>query len=114
MATRRTPIRQWEVDKRVASQLVNRLKKHIMADGFPPEPAPLEPGEKRPKSVLMNESQVRACLGLLKKYMPDLKSIEHTGNPDHPVVHEIRRVIVDPAHNPDAASVPDPAGAEPV
>lgn len=114
MASRRTPIRQWEVDRRCASQLINRLKKHIMAEGFPGEPEPLQPGEKRAKSALMNDSQVRAALGLLKKYMPDLKSIELTGNPDHPVVHEIRRVIIDSPHSADGAGVPAAAGTEPV
>jgi len=110
MGTRRTPIKQWETDKRQATRIINRLMKHLMADGFTPPPEPVE-GAKPVKSPLMTDSQVRAALGLLKKYMPDLKSIEHTGNPDHPVVHEIRRVIVDSPHSADAPGVS--AAAEP-
>lgn len=112
MATRRTPIRQWEVDKSQANKLIRRLMRHIAADAFAEVPPP-RPGEKAPKSHLMSDSQVRACLGLLKKYMPDLKSIEHTGNPDHPVVHRIERVIVDPDPT-DSPSLPTAADPEPL
>lgn len=112
MATRRTPIRQWELDKAQANKLIKRLMRHINAEGFPGD-AEVKPGQKRVKSALLNDSQVRACLGLLKKYMPDLKSIEHTGNPDHPVVHRIERVIIDPA-TPDGASVSAPPDPEPL
>jgi len=101
MATRRTPVRQWEVDKRTATRIINRLMKHIDADAFA-EPPPVKKGQKPPKSPLMNDSQVRAALGILKKYMPDLKAIEHTGNPDHPVVTAIVRTIVDPVAPADS------------
>lgn len=110
MATRRTPIRQWETDKRVATLIINRLKRFVMMDATA-EPPEVPPGVKPPKSHLMTDAQVRAALGILKKYMPDLKSIEHSGDPDHPVVHEIRRVIIDSPNSADGASVP--AAAEP-
>lgn len=110
MAARKTPRREWETRLIVASRLQNRLLAFIMADAITePEPAPVVEGEPPPKpkkSKLMTGEQVHACLGLLKKYVPDLKSVEITGNPDHPVVHEIRRVIVDPANPADSASVP--------
>lgn len=109
MATRRTPIRQWEKDRAVANKIINRLMRHVMADAFT-EPPPPEEGEKPKKSPLMTDAQVRAALGVLKKYMPDLKSIEHTGDPDRPVVHRIERVIVDPPAQ-DPANLP--AAAEP-
>lgn len=116
MATRRTPIRQWEVDKAQANKLVKRLLRHVMYTGPAMVPDPKDPcPEPRliPAKAVMSDSQVRACLGLLKKYMPDLKSIEHTGDPDHPVVHRIERVIVDP--NPtDSPSIPAPTDPEPL
>lgn len=97
----------------VGGRLRNRLLRHIMADAFT-EPAPIEEGVKPPKSPHMTDSQVHAALGLLKKYMPDLKSIEMHGDPDRPVVHEIRRVIIDPTNPPDSPGVPAAAGADPV
>lgn len=101
---RKTPRREWETRLIVSKRLVNRLLAHVMADAFA-EPEPTPEGEKPKKSKLMTGEQVHACLGLLKKYMPDLKSIELTGDPDRPVVHRIERVIIDP--NPtDPASVP--------
>lgn len=45
------------------SQLINRLTKHALSD---------EP--------IMDNSQVRAALGLLLKVIPDMKSIEHSGS----------------------------------
>lgn len=108
MATRRTPIRQWETERAIGNKMVKRLMRHIMYTGPAMVPDPKDPSpEPRliPAKESMSDSQVRACLGLLKKYMPDLKSIEHTGNPDHPVVHRIERVIIDPATT-DGASVP--------
>lgn len=116
MATRRTPIRQWEVDKAQANKLVKRLLRHVMYTGPLNVPDPNDPTPDPrliPAKQVMTDSQVRACLGLLKKYMPDLKSIEHTGNPDHPVVHRIERVIVDP--NPEnSPSIPAAPDAEPL
>lgn len=116
MATRRTPIRQWEIEKAQGNKIIKRLMRHIMYTGPATVPDPkdtsLEP-RLIPAKELMSDAQVRAALGVLKKYMPDLKSIEHTGDPDHPVVHRIERVIVDP--NPtDSPSIPAAADAEPL
>lgn len=116
MATRRTPIRQWEIDRSQANKLIKRLMRHIMYTGpvMVPDPNDKTPDPRLiPAKQFMSDSQVRACLGVLKKYMPDLKSIEHTGDPDHPVVHRIERVIVDPdpANSP---SIPAPTDPEPL
>jgi hypothetical protein len=46
----------------------------------------------------MSATQVSAGLGLLKKALPDLSSIEHAGDADNPIVHRIERLIVDPAN----------------
>jgi hypothetical protein len=108
-----------DIAKQMGTRLQNRLLKHIMADAFtePPPPAPLEEGQKPPKpqkSPLMTDSQVHAALGLLKKYLPDLKSVEFRGNEEHPLVHKIVREIID--HNPpaDGPGVPAAAGTEPL
>lgn len=44
-----------------ASQLINRLENHVLKDQE------------------MTSSQVAAALGLLKKSVPDLSSVEHSG-----------------------------------
>lgn len=46
----------------------------------------------------MSGSQVQAGLGLLKKALPDLSSVEISGDEDNPlqIVNKIERVIVDP------------------
>jgi hypothetical protein len=46
----------------------------------------------------MSASQVSAGLGLLKKALPDLSTVEHMGDADNPIVHRIERLIVDPAN----------------
>ena len=43
--------------------------------------------------VEMSASQVRAAEILLKKTIPDLKQIEHTGDPDNPVVIDHSLVV---------------------
>lgn len=55
------------------SQLINRLTDHVLND------------------TEMSKSQVSAALGLLKKTLPDLQSVEHSGDAENPV-----RVIMDP------------------
>lgn len=89
----------------VTKTIENRLLKFIRADAFA-EPVPVEEGKKPPRSPMMTGDQVHAALGLLKKYKPDLKSIEFKGDADHPLVHEIRRVIVDSANTADSAGIP--------
>lgn len=46
----------------------------------------------------MSPSQVTAGLGLLKKVLPDMQSVTHSGDEDNPVkhIHEVRRTIVKP------------------
>lgn len=95
MATRRTMIRQWEIDVSVREKLIKRLKDFVQVDADSKDP--------KDKKKLMSDAQVKACLGLLKKYMPDLKAIEHTGNPDHPVVQKIIREIRHSRVNPREA-----------
>lgn len=44
----------------------------------------------------MSSTQVTAGLGLLKKALPDLSSVELGSNPDKPLLHEILMRVVDP------------------
>ena len=55
-------------DKIQATQIVNRLQKHILAD-----------------DDVMTVSQVNAARVLLNKILPDLKAVEVSGNPDAPL-----------------------------
>jgi hypothetical protein len=52
-----------------ASQLINRINNHIYTYPTDPDFA----------KKYMDQSQVRAALGLLSKILPDLKAMEHTG-----------------------------------
>lgn len=61
-------------EKIKSSLLINRLIEHILSD----------------KPTMVN-SQVTAALGLIKKTVPDLQSIELTGDESKPV--QIKRVI---------------------
>jgi hypothetical protein len=68
-------------EKIQGSQIINRLSKHVMGD------------------VEMTPSQVNAAKTLLGKVIPDLKAVEHSGNPDNPLNHQhnvVERRIVDP------------------
>lgn len=64
-----------------ASQLINRLTEHALSD-----------------APIMDASQVTAAVKLLGKVVPDLKAVEHSGNPDNPIrtVSTVERVIVRP------------------
>lgn len=50
-----------------ASQLVNRLENHVFGE------------------VEMNSTQVTAALGLLKKCVPDIQAVTHSGDENHPI-----------------------------
>lgn len=113
MATRKTPRREWETALIVGNRIENRLLRFINADAFA-EPVPVEEGKKPPKSPLMTGDQVHAALGLLKKYKPDLKSVEVRGDPSRPLVTHIVRTIIDTANPADGAGVPTPADPESV
>lgn len=65
-----------------AQQLINRLQAHVDAD---------EP--------LLDASQVNAAKALLNKVLPDLKAIEHSGDPENPIQHAVEMHIVD--HRPE-------------
>lgn len=112
MATAKGPSAKQRADaQRQATRIIRRLMAHFMADGFAPIPDP-EPGQPRKKQPLLTDSQVKTGLGLLKKFMPDLKSIEVSGDPNHPLVQEIRRVIVDSPHANDSPRIPPAADPE--
>lgn len=106
MPQRRMKISKYEQGQLQAARIVKRLTDHIKVK-LPEIPDP-DTGQLSGK--YLSDSQVRACLGLLKKWLPDLKSIELVGDPDHPVIQEIRRTIIDPqpTNGPDI-----PAPAEP-
>lgn len=62
MAARLNPRHQEMVREKIrASQLINRLEDHVL------------------EGKELTATQVTSALGLLKKCVPDLKSIEHTG-----------------------------------
>ena len=52
-----------------ASQLVNRLENHVFGE------------------VEMNSTQVTAALGLLKKCVPDIQAVQHSGDDKNPIQH---------------------------
>lgn len=63
-----------------ASQLINVLQEHALTGSS------------------LEQSRIKAIEILLKKSLPDLSSMELTGDPEKPVsVQQIRRTIVDPA-----------------
>ena len=45
----------------------------------------------------MSSTQVTAGVALMKKVLPDLSNVEVRGDAENPLVHEIRRTIIDPA-----------------
>jgi hypothetical protein len=78
------------------SKVLNRLIQHVEGE------------------LKLDKSQVSAGLGLLKKVLPDLASVEVSGDPDRPLAfEEIRRTVVDTG-NSDSEGVQAPAAAEPV
>ena len=68
MAARKTRISHDENTRKKiqASQLINRLTDHILAD-----------------EEVMTASQVNAALGLLKKTLPDLKQVDLNAEVEH-------------------------------
>ena len=80
MAARIRKTHQDDVRKKIqASQLVNYLQNHSLANG----------GSENANT------RVRAATALLNKVLPDLSSTTHSGDPDSPVLHRIEQVIVD-------------------
>ena len=77
MAARLRKMHQDDVRAKIqASQLVNRLTDHVLND------------------KALSATQVTTALGLLKKVLPDLSSVELKGDEDRPVVHRIELVGV--------------------
>lgn len=61
-----------------ASQLINVLQEHAL------------------NGSELEQSRIKAIEILLRKSVPDLSSVEHTGDPENPVqVQEIRRTVID-------------------
>ncbi len=80
MAARMRKTHQEDVRSKIqASALIGRLTKHVEGE------------------IELSPTQVRAAEILLKKTLPDLGSVEMTGDPDQPlhVTTKIERVIVD-------------------
>lgn len=78
-ATKRNAMHIEETRKKAqASQLVNRLRDHVLG------------------KVEMTSTQVAAANILLKKTIPDLSSVTVSGDEDNPVqiLHRIERVVV--------------------
>lgn len=73
-------------DKIQANQLINRLESHALGE------------------VELTPTQIKAIEILLKKTLPDLSAVEHSGDEDNPlnIVGRIERAIVDAnATNPN-------------
>jgi hypothetical protein len=64
-------------DRIKTAQIVNRLTAYILGTG-----------KGKLKGAIMEPAQVTAALGLLKKTIPDIQSIEHLGEVAH-VVHAV-------------------------
>jgi hypothetical protein len=77
MAARLNPRHQDMVrDKIQATQLINRLENHALGD------------------VELSPTQIKAIEILLKKSLPDLSAVEHSGNEDAPlVVNSLIRLV---------------------
>lgn len=71
MAKRKQLFHPDEVKQKIqASQLINRLQNHALCDL----------SQEGAAEKAMSDSQVRAAFGLLNKVVPDLKSVEHSGD----------------------------------
>jgi hypothetical protein len=69
MAARKQLWHPDEVRQKIqTSQLINRLTEHALS-----------------KKPIMDASQVNAAVRLVGKVIPDLKAVEHSGDPDRPV-----------------------------
>ena len=60
-------------DKIRTSQLINRLERFVLSE--------TEQGVK----VELSPAQVTAALGLIKKTLPDISAIQHSGDSDNPI-----------------------------
>lgn len=71
-------LHQEDVRRKIqASQLINRLTDHALGEAD------------------LSNTQVRAIEILLKKIMPDLSAIEHSGDAENPMAHRVEIAIID-------------------
>ncbi len=76
MAARLSPKHDAATREKIkTSQLVNRLQGFTLS----------EPDATSGKPIQMSGDQVRACIALLKKVIPDLAVTQHTGDSDNPI-----------------------------
>jgi hypothetical protein len=64
-----------------ASMLINRLQSFVKAD----------PDNPKPGEVRLTRTQAFVALALLKKILPDLASVEVSGNPEKPLMVQVVR-----------------------
>jgi hypothetical protein len=64
-------------DKIMASQIINSLQNHVFG-----------------KKLMKEQSQVTAALGLLKKCVPDLASVELSGDVDNPIIAQVTWQVI--------------------
>ena len=64
-----------------ATQILKRLQLFVFVD----------PDRPKPGDVRLTRTQVHVALALLKKILPDLASVEVTGNPDKPLMVQVVR-----------------------
>lgn len=68
------PVKVEEMRKKIRTTLlIKRLEEHSL----------VSLDEEGASKKLMSDSQVRAALGLLKKTIPDLSAVEHSGEVEH-------------------------------
>lgn len=86
MAARLRKFHSDEVRAKIqSSQLINRLTDHALG------------------KLELSPTQVRSIEILLKKTIPDLSAVQHSGDEDNPVaIKRIERVIIDP-QSPNAS-----------
>lgn len=102
MPARKGPRQQWQANNAQAGKIMKRLSEFVACDASDPENS----------AKLMTQSQVQASIAILKKLLPDLKSIE-LRNPEGEalaVTHVVRR-IVDGASDSNGEGVQTPADA---
>jgi hypothetical protein len=51
----------------------------------------VDPDRPRPDDIRLTRTQVHAALALLKKVLPDLASVEVSGNPEKPLMVQVVR-----------------------
>jgi hypothetical protein len=64
-----------------AGVLINRLKRFVLID----------PDHPKPGDIRLTRTQAFIALALLKKVLPDLASVEVSGNPEKPLIVQVVR-----------------------